>query len=203
MEFEIISLSGMRRRLETHAVPLRNPRGRITALLGITRDITEQKRAEERALQAERLAAIGQTVAGLAHESRNAFQRSQACLEMLALELEDRPDELEVLLDRKRVKVFTIRPPKNRKDHTTLDANLKTRIDVSAGTVALFAVRLDDSALNIEESGGRKDLFPIFADMNDDGLLDMLAVGPTTVLAVNVGGGRFETLPESRSMTQR
>ncbi len=66
---------------------------------GILRDITEQKGTEERALQAERLAAIGQTVTGLAHESRNAFQRSQACLEMLALELEDRPDELE-LVDR-------------------------------------------------------------------------------------------------------
>ena len=34
-------------------------------------------------------------VAGLAHESRNAFQRIQACLEMLALEVEDRPEALE------------------------------------------------------------------------------------------------------------
>ncbi len=67
--------------------------------VAIILDITERKRAEERALQAERLAAIGQTVAGLAHESRNAFQRSQACLEMLALELEGRPNELE-LVDR-------------------------------------------------------------------------------------------------------
>lgn len=31
----------------------------------------------------------------LAHESRNAFQRSQACLEMLTLEVEDRPEALE------------------------------------------------------------------------------------------------------------
>ncbi len=64
---------------------------------GILRDITQPKRAEERALQAERLAAIGQTAAGLAHESRNAFQRSHACLEMLTLELEGRPSELELV----------------------------------------------------------------------------------------------------------
>lgn len=67
------------------------------AILAVGQDITDRKVAEERALQSERLAAIGQTVTGLAHESRNAFQRSQACLELLALELEDRPDELELV----------------------------------------------------------------------------------------------------------
>ena len=50
-------------------------------------------------LQAERLAAIGEMVAGLAHESRNALQRSQACLEMLALAVRDRPEALD-LIDR-------------------------------------------------------------------------------------------------------
>jgi hypothetical protein len=64
---------------------------------GIVRDLSQQKQAEERSRQAERLAAIGQTVTGLAHESRNAFQRSQACLEMLAMELEDRPEALELV----------------------------------------------------------------------------------------------------------
>lgn len=67
------------------------------AILAVGQDITDRKVAEERALQSERLAAIGQTVTGLAHESRNAFQRSQACLELLALELEDRPEELELV----------------------------------------------------------------------------------------------------------
>lgn len=97
LQFDCLSRKGTRRRLETHAVPLRNSKGTITALLAITRDITEQKRAEERALQAERLAAIGQTVAGLAHESRNAFQRSQACLELLAMDLEDQPEQMELV----------------------------------------------------------------------------------------------------------
>lgn len=71
--------------------------GKERFFTGIVRDITRQYAAEQRAKQAERLAAIGETVAGLAHESRNAFQRSQACLEMLALELEDQPDELELV----------------------------------------------------------------------------------------------------------
>ncbi len=62
--------------------------------MGIVRDITEKKLAEERAMQSQRLAAIGQMVTGLAHESRNALQRSQACLELLALELEGQPQAL-------------------------------------------------------------------------------------------------------------
>jgi PAS domain S-box-containing protein len=56
------------------------------------RDITERKRAEERALQTERLAAIGQMVAGLAHESRNALQQIQAASEMLARRLGSAPE---------------------------------------------------------------------------------------------------------------
>ena len=36
-------------------------------------------------------------VTGLAHESRNALQRSQACLEMLALAVRDRPEALDLI----------------------------------------------------------------------------------------------------------
>ena len=66
-------------------------------VLSIGHDITDLKEAQGRAVQAERLAAIGQMVTGLAHESRNALQRSQACLEMLTFRLEDRPEELDLV----------------------------------------------------------------------------------------------------------
>lgn len=61
------------------------------------RDVTERKRSEQRALQAERLAAIGETMTALIHESRNALQRSFACLEMLALEVENQPSALDLV----------------------------------------------------------------------------------------------------------
>ena len=65
--------------------------------LSSIRDVTNRKRAEQRALQSERLAAIGETMAGLVHEGRNALQRSKACLEMLAVEVEDRPEALDLV----------------------------------------------------------------------------------------------------------
>jgi len=46
LEFEIVGLNGRRRRIETHAVPLRGPDGKLRQL-AITHDITERKRAEE------------------------------------------------------------------------------------------------------------------------------------------------------------
>ncbi|MEO8165782.1 MAG: PAS domain S-box protein [Betaproteobacteria bacterium] len=64
---------------------------------GILHDISDRKRAEERALQAERLAAIGQMISVVTHESRNAFQRMQANLEMLAMDVEDRPQVTEYI----------------------------------------------------------------------------------------------------------
>jgi signal transduction histidine kinase len=67
------------------------------ALRASLAQISERRRLEERALQAERLAAIGQMMAGLAHESGNALARIQACLEMLTLEVEDRPEALKLI----------------------------------------------------------------------------------------------------------
>jgi PAS domain S-box-containing protein len=55
LEFELVGLKGTRRWLETHAVPLRDAHGGITGLLGITRDITERKRAEEELRRSEEL----------------------------------------------------------------------------------------------------------------------------------------------------
>jgi PAS domain S-box-containing protein len=76
--------------VDVTAAVMRDQEERCIGLRWLLRDVTKVK-------QAERLAAIGQMVAGLAHESRNALQRSQACLEMLALEVHDRPRALDLM----------------------------------------------------------------------------------------------------------
>jgi two-component system sensor kinase FixL len=75
MEFEVDTVTGKRRWLETHAAPLKDAQGRVTSLLAITRDIDERKRNEEKLRLQEcelahmcRLNMLGELAAGLAHE---------------------------------------------------------------------------------------------------------------------------------------
>lgn len=74
-EFKAITLKGRTTWMETHAVPLRDARGTVYALLGITRDITEHKQAEEQARRHQtelarvaRLSTMGEMATGIAHE---------------------------------------------------------------------------------------------------------------------------------------
>ena len=53
--------------------------------------------AHAKMLEAERLAAVGQMVSGLAHESRNALQQIAACTEMLVMELAGSPEVLDLV----------------------------------------------------------------------------------------------------------
>lgn len=67
------------------------------AILAVGHDFTDRREAQARLLQSERLAAIGQMITGIAHESRNALQRIQACSEMLELEVEGQEEPLQLL----------------------------------------------------------------------------------------------------------
>jgi signal transduction histidine kinase len=86
-----------RRQVHWSAVGLSDARGDRFAGLVLGHDVTDLYEAQRRALQAERLAAIGQMATGLAHESRSALQRIGASAEMLELELEQNPAALELL----------------------------------------------------------------------------------------------------------
>ena len=74
---------------------IRDRQGQVLFVLFTGHDISDLREAQRRVLQAERLAAIGQMIAGLAHESRNALQRSQSCLDMLRIAVKDRPEALD------------------------------------------------------------------------------------------------------------
>jgi signal transduction histidine kinase len=62
--------------------------------------------AREQLLQSERLSAIGEAMAALTHESRNALQRSQAGLDMLAKRVADRPEAVQLLGEVQQAQYF-------------------------------------------------------------------------------------------------
>jgi signal transduction histidine kinase len=64
------------------------------ALRASLRRLAERRQMAKRLVEAERLAAIGEAMTGLTHESRNALARSQANLLRLSRRLRDRPELL-------------------------------------------------------------------------------------------------------------
>jgi PAS domain S-box-containing protein len=87
---------GRRRTIAWSARPV-VPTASKRAVLLVGHDITDLEAAQQQALRFERLAAIGEVTAGLAHESRNALQRGQACLERLHWKLAGQPEALDLL----------------------------------------------------------------------------------------------------------
>ncbi|HEY8505862.1 MAG TPA: ATP-binding protein [Gemmataceae bacterium] len=59
-------------------------------------DVTALKQAQARAVQAERLAAIGQMMTALAHESRNALNTIALGVDVLRARLKDQPELLDI-----------------------------------------------------------------------------------------------------------
>ena len=66
--------------------PLKNKDGEIIGRIGVARDITERKQAEERLQETARLSSIGELAAGVAHEINNPLTSVLGFSQLLLLE---------------------------------------------------------------------------------------------------------------------
>lgn len=71
--------------------PIRDSKGRIVGASAIARDVTEQKRDEERLRQAQKMEAVGRLAGGLAHDFNNILGIVTACTDLLRSH--SQPDE--------------------------------------------------------------------------------------------------------------
>jgi hypothetical protein len=62
------------------------------------------------------------------------------------------PHDLELLVDRERVQLFTVQPPRREPEHATVDQHLKIRIPVTAGPHAIGVTFLKKPSLLLETS---------------------------------------------------
>jgi PAS domain S-box-containing protein len=65
--------------------------GRTTGVLGIARDITEQKQERERAARADKLRALGQLASGVAHDFNNSLAAILGRAQLLRRQTQDDP----------------------------------------------------------------------------------------------------------------
>jgi PAS domain S-box-containing protein len=70
-EMLLTNHAGEERWVETAYSPVLGDDGRVEYVIGVLRDVHERKQLEERLHQSEKLASLGQLVAGIAHEIKN------------------------------------------------------------------------------------------------------------------------------------
>jgi PAS domain S-box-containing protein len=83
LEVRVRHKQGDYRRIRCHFSPLFDEAGKIEGVVISGRDVTDLKRLEEQLIQAEKLAAMGQMLAGVAHELNNPLTAILGVTELL------------------------------------------------------------------------------------------------------------------------
>ena len=83
LEVRVRNKHGDWRRLRCHFSPFFDEAGKIEGVIVSGRDVTDLKRLEEQLIQAEKLAAMGQMLAGVAHELNNPLTAILGVTELL------------------------------------------------------------------------------------------------------------------------
>ncbi len=119
--------------LEIRAIPRFDDQGQITAVLHVSRDITERKQIEENLQRAEQMKLVGEWATALAHEIKNPLAGIKVAVEVLAEELETAEDRTVVKRAAQQIKRIELllksllnfaKPPKPQPTVTDLNALL-------------------------------------------------------------------------------
>ncbi|HXZ19619.1 MAG TPA: PAS domain S-box protein [Candidatus Acidoferrales bacterium] len=152
LEYRSRHQDGSWRMLRATAAPLSDASGAVTGMVASLRDVTELNRLEQQVLQSEKLAAMGQMIAGVAHELNNPLTAILAVSDMLREHSEDpgHKRQLELLHQQARRAADIVqdllsfsRPPAPRKGRVQLAEVLRRALHLHEYSLRRNSVAVD------------------------------------------------------------
>jgi two-component system cell cycle sensor histidine kinase/response regulator CckA len=189
-EEPIVGKDGEKRHLHTTKVPLRDPNGKITGLVGISRDITDRIALEAQFRQSQKMECVGQLAGGVAHDFNNILTIVQGHAALLlneALTPPMREAAQEIINGADRAASLTRQLLAFSRRHVIQPKNLDLNEILSQMAKILERVLGEDIALDVRYTSN---LPPVFADA---GMFEQMLLN----LAVNAReampkGGRLD-----------
>jgi PAS domain S-box-containing protein len=132
---------------------LTDNRGTLTHFVSVERDISEERRLREQLIHSERLSAVGQLVAGVAHEINNPLQAVMGLSELL-IEGHDSGDRLN---DLDQIRVHANRAAKIVRHlllfarHSALERSIADLNEIARSAVALRSFELKSRGIELTE----------------------------------------------------
>ncbi len=154
-EFCIRRNDGENRLFRATASPLMDASGRIAGVIAAARDTTDSKRMEQQLIQNERLAAMGQMIAGVAHELNNPLTAVLGVTELVRDSTADDPTRRQLEIAHRQARraaqivqsLLTFsRPPQPRKICLNLSELIQRSLQLHEHSLRTNRITVDFSA---------------------------------------------------------
>ncbi|TVY00351.1 PAS domain-containing sensor histidine kinase [Paenibacillus cremeus] len=97
LEYQIMTMSGEVKQVEMSSTLFDEIMG-TPLIQTVIRDVTEKKKTEEMLRRSDKLSALGQMAAGIAHEIRNPLTSLKGFVQLMKAQKPDRPEYLDIML---------------------------------------------------------------------------------------------------------